>query len=179
MDCSPPGSSVHGILQARILEWVAIPSSRGSSQPRDWTLVSGIAGRFFTIWATRETPLPWGPPHSLDQPQNTYKHKQVFHIYQKKPLRVYFWQYTLLPVKYGHSCLGQARPLAFSFTDINSNPLPSKPLGKKLRRLCYPWSYGECLLWVTDTAQYAESELRRTLLGANVGKVCVCFLMCF
>ena len=42
-DCSPPGSSVHGILKARILEWVAIPSSRGSSQPRDRTQVSCIA----------------------------------------------------------------------------------------------------------------------------------------
>ena len=52
--CSPPGSSVHGIFQARILEWVAISSSRGSSRPRDWTWVSFIAGRFFTIWATRE-----------------------------------------------------------------------------------------------------------------------------
>ena len=51
MDCNPPGSSVHGILQARILEWVAIPFSRGSSQPRDWTQVSCIAGRFFTVWA--------------------------------------------------------------------------------------------------------------------------------
>ena len=49
--CSLPGSSVHGILQAIILEWVAIPFSRGSSQPRDWTQVSYIAGRFFTIWA--------------------------------------------------------------------------------------------------------------------------------
>ena len=39
MDCSPPGSSVHGILQARILEWVAMPSSRGSSWPRDWTCI--------------------------------------------------------------------------------------------------------------------------------------------
>ena len=56
MDCSPPGSSVHGILQARILEWVAIPFSRGSSQPRDWTWVSCIAGGFFTVWATREAP---------------------------------------------------------------------------------------------------------------------------
>ena len=43
-----------GILQARILEWVAMPSSRGSSQPRNWTRVSCIAGRFFTSWATRE-----------------------------------------------------------------------------------------------------------------------------
>ena len=54
MDCSPPGSSVLGILQARILEWVAVPFSRGSSWPWDWTQVSCIAGRFFTIWATRE-----------------------------------------------------------------------------------------------------------------------------
>ena len=54
MDCSPPGSSVHGILQAGILEWVTTPSSRGSSQLRDRTQVSCIAGRFFTIWATRE-----------------------------------------------------------------------------------------------------------------------------
>ena len=54
LGCSPPGSSVHGILQARRLEWVAMPSSRGSSQLRDWTWVSRIAGRFFTSWATRE-----------------------------------------------------------------------------------------------------------------------------
>ena len=49
MDCSPLGSSVHGDLQARILEWVAMPSSMGSSQPRDGTQVSCIAGRFLTI----------------------------------------------------------------------------------------------------------------------------------
>ena len=54
MDCSLPGSSVHGILQARILEWVAIPISRGSSQPRDWTHISCTADRFITIWVTRE-----------------------------------------------------------------------------------------------------------------------------
>ena len=48
MDCSPPGSSVHGFLQAKILEWVAISSSRGSSQPRDPTLVSCIAEGYFT-----------------------------------------------------------------------------------------------------------------------------------
>ena len=49
MDCSPPGSSVHPVLQARVLEWVVMPSSRGSSQPRDRTQVSCIAGGFFTI----------------------------------------------------------------------------------------------------------------------------------
>ena len=54
MDCSPASSSVHGILQARILEWVAIPFSRGSSQPRDWTQVPYIVVRFFTVWATQK-----------------------------------------------------------------------------------------------------------------------------
>ena len=59
MDCSPPGSSVHGILQATILEWVAFPFSRGSSQPRNGTQVSRIEGIFFTSWATREAQEYW------------------------------------------------------------------------------------------------------------------------
>ena len=53
-DCSPPGSSVHGILQARILEWVAISFSTVSFWSRDRTQVFWIAGRFFTVWVTRE-----------------------------------------------------------------------------------------------------------------------------
>ena len=52
--CNPMDYTVHGILQARILEWVAFSFPRGSSQPRDWTQVSVIAGRLFTSWATRE-----------------------------------------------------------------------------------------------------------------------------
>ena len=72
MDCSPPGSLVHGILQARILEWVAIPFSRGSSWPRDQTQVSNIASRFFIIWPTRIAhrtisnthKTVWSPPRS-------------------------------------------------------------------------------------------------------------------
>ena len=56
LDYSPPGSSIHGNFQARILEWVAILFSRGSSQPRDKIQVSHIVGRFITIWATREAP---------------------------------------------------------------------------------------------------------------------------
>ena len=71
MDYSSPGSSVHGIVPARIQEWVAIPFSRGSSRPRDWTLVSCMADRFFIIWVTREAPsaplmsslFPPSPPH--------------------------------------------------------------------------------------------------------------------
>ena len=57
--CDPMDYTVHGILQARILEWVAFPFSRGSSQPRDRTQVSHIAGGFFTSWATREAQEYW------------------------------------------------------------------------------------------------------------------------
>ena len=56
MNCSLLGSSVCGILQARILEWVSVPFSRGSSQPRDRTQVSCIAGGFLKGWATKEAP---------------------------------------------------------------------------------------------------------------------------
>ena len=56
MDYSPSGSSVHGILQARTLEWVAIPFSRRSSRPKDQTQVSCIADGFIIIWVTREVP---------------------------------------------------------------------------------------------------------------------------
>ena len=57
--CNPMDCRVHGVPQARTLEWVAFPFSRGSSQPRDWTQVSHIAGRFFTSWAPREAHEYW------------------------------------------------------------------------------------------------------------------------
>ena len=81
MDCSPPGSSVHGILLARILEWVAITFFRGSSRPRDGTWVSCIlTGRFFTVWAIKEAwhlkvglhYFPLDPGHSIVCPQLCY-----------------------------------------------------------------------------------------------------------
>ena len=73
MDCNLPGSSVHGILQARILEWVAMPSARGSSWPRDRTQVSCnscIAGEFYTQWMTREVQESGEGVPNLAQPLN-------------------------------------------------------------------------------------------------------------
>ena len=81
MDCSPPGSSVHGIFQAWILEWVAVSFSRGSSWPRDRTRVSCIVGRCFTIWATRET-------HQ--------KHRRVVVSFKRMPVEI-FYRWNLLP----------------------------------------------------------------------------------
>ena len=63
MDCSLPGSSIHGILWARIREWVAISISRRSSQPRDWTRVSRFASTHFTVWVTREWKTKAKPTH--------------------------------------------------------------------------------------------------------------------
>ena len=68
-DCSSPASSVNGVLQARILEWVAMPCSRGSSQPRDGIQVSRIAGRFFTVWATS-----WLPHNQVVNQRNKISH---------------------------------------------------------------------------------------------------------
>ena len=56
MDCSLPGSSVHGIFQAIVLQWIDISFSKGSSQPRDRTQVSHIVDRRFTVWATSKVP---------------------------------------------------------------------------------------------------------------------------
>ena len=61
--CDPMDYTVHGILHARILEWVAFSFCRGSSQPRDQTQVSHIAGRFFTNWGTREAQKYWSGEH--------------------------------------------------------------------------------------------------------------------
>ena len=64
MDCSPPGSPIHGIFQARILQWVAILFSRQPSWPRDWMQVSCISGRFFTF----EPPCYYSPDFTSDVP---------------------------------------------------------------------------------------------------------------
>ena len=91
-DSSPPGSSVPGILQARILEWVAISFSRGSFQPRNRTLVSCIAGRFFTNWAMRKALYndAWSPMQMVAEPILIYSfnNPRALKIYAKSILLV-------------------------------------------------------------------------------------------
>ena len=79
VDCSLPGSFIHSILQARILEWVAISFSRGSSQPRDQTQASHIGGRCFNLWATREAPVFLKVSHFMEKEikQNDTKHNII------------------------------------------------------------------------------------------------------
>ena len=92
MDCSLPASSVHGILQARILEWIAIPFFRGSSWSRDQTQISCIAGKFFTIWATREAP-------SIPYICINIRYLSVFYLLHSQANVIdtyaYYYQYTI------------------------------------------------------------------------------------
>ena len=83
MDCSPPGSSIHGILQARILEEVAIPFSRGSSWPRDQTWVSCTADGLFTIWLQQKRYRPKGIYLSLAIFKMWNILNDIFNIYLK------------------------------------------------------------------------------------------------
>ena len=90
MVCSLPGSSVHGIFQMRILEWVAISFSRGSSWPRNQIQVSCIAGRFFTYWAMREAQGSKSSVHSKEHNQRTSVHNQgTNHLY------IYLYPFSL------------------------------------------------------------------------------------
>ena len=79
MDCSRPGSLVHGSFQAWLLEWVAVSFSRGSSRPRDWTRVSSIVGRRFTVWATRE---PLAPPREIATVQCSVQFSSVAQLFR-------------------------------------------------------------------------------------------------
>ena len=80
MNCSSQGSSGHGIVQARVLEWVAIPFSRESSKPRDRSWVSHIAGRFFTLWGTREAPTQGWVPSNIKH-WNSFMRSDSFHVF--------------------------------------------------------------------------------------------------
>ena len=86
MDCSPLGSLSVGILQARLLEWIAMPSSRGSFQPRDQTQVTCIAGIFFTDWAQGSPP---------GKPKCVYRH-----IYGTLILFIWYMIYMIPHISY-------------------------------------------------------------------------------
>ena len=89
--CNPMEYTVHGILQARILEWVALPFSRGSSQPRDQTQVSHISGVFLTSWAIRE--------------DHTYIYVYVWWFYIYIYIHIYIWFDSSITLLTEHQCL--------------------------------------------------------------------------
>ena len=91
MDCSLSGFSVHGIFQARVLEWIAISFSRGSSWPRNRTQVSRIAGRRFTIWATMGAPGDYHTKWSKSDKDKYYMISLIGRIWRGRTW--YKWSY--------------------------------------------------------------------------------------
>ena len=89
--CDPVDYTVHGILQARILEWVVFPFSSGSSWPRNWTGVSCIAGRLFTSWATREAPWPEIIPTPWVVKAQIPNHETNFFLLLVLPIFIPLW----------------------------------------------------------------------------------------
>ena len=153
MDCSPPGSSVHGISQARILEWVTVSFSRRSSQPKELTWVTCIAGGCFTIWATREV----GMSHLLIFQDTTSTRDGLFEIY--------YIHFPGFPDASAVKKQKQNSP-AVQETQVRSlvwkDPLERRkwkpsPLflpGKSHRQRSLagynPWGFKKCLTWLCD-----------------------------
>ena len=121
MDCSPTGSSVQGILQARLLEWVAVPFSRGSSQPTGQTQVSWIAGRFFTIWVTREAQKVLVAKPSLTLCNSMDYHPPGSSVHEILQARLLEW--VAIPFSRGSS---QSR-IKMRFPPLQADSLPSEP----------------------------------------------------
>ena len=134
MDFSLPGSSLHGILQARILEWVAIPFSRGSLWLRDRTQVSCIASGFFAVWAIREACNFWTykyPGTSFHTQDRKVSHWPVNSwdngAGEAKALQIFNWNIPwLLALVMGIQVMGGCQ-------NPQSQPLPDKSQSKQLQ----------------------------------------------
>ena len=143
--CDPMNYTVHGILQARILEWVDFLFSRGSSQPRDWIQVSLIAGRFFISWAARESQWMW---------ELEYKEGWV-------PKNWYFW--TVVLEKTLESPL-----------DCKIKPVNSKgTLNSHGKDECWSWSSNTLATWYEELTYWKRPWCRERLKtgeGGNIGQ---------
>ena len=155
MEYSPPGSSVCGILQARILEWVAIPFSIGFSQPRDWTRISHTAGRFFTIWATREAQSDaFGNIRYI-----TFLPKTFWWLPISIPIKTqHLWDtYKVLPVY--STCCGVTDPLGLYSSNLAMRQLFKNKLW---HQGCALWRYASSLpaMWLAAAQILAQVLLR-------------------
>ena len=123
--CDPMDSTDHGILQARILEWVAFPFSRGSSRPRDGTQVSHIAGGFFTNWAIRESPK-WIHFFTIDEPTLTQRShtKSIVYITVHYVMLHILWVWTRAYVSIIISSVAQSCSTLCDLMDCSTSGFP-------------------------------------------------------
>ena len=137
MDCSTQVSSVHEILWARILEWVAIPISRGSFGPRDRTRVSHIAGRFFTIWATREAHdyrHLYKHNHHLYQYHHSHHHHLWYHLYSTEVKNFFLICIQILLYHQLYKLGSITQPIRALFPNLQSND-DNKKLSDEIGRV--------------------------------------------
>ena len=132
MDCSPPGSPIHGSLQARILQWVAIFFSRGSSRPRDRTHVSCIAGRRFNLWAT--VPLEirahhWRAVHGNGEHLQSSSYRYTGKVWGKPLLQVPsdMAKFTHFPTALAAGWEPESIHSQMSNTNVNRSVIPYIP----------------------------------------------------
>ena len=151
MDCSPPGSSVHGILQAWIQEWVAISLSRGSSQPRNQSWVSCFAGGCFTAWATREAHV---------------RLPRRFNIWICQAWDSFAFSVTNFWVKFGHFCYSEYLDWA---TELNWKRLPQGNF------LCFHWKCICSSLWKRLKVYKWASGRGQTSLSTSIFKKQTCY----
>ena len=155
MDCSPPGSSVHGIPQARILNWVAISFSRGSSLPRDRTQVYYIAGRRFNLHTTRETsPGPQLASFSGGKDSERRMRKQTSTVRWERrawvrgpsercPRQADFEEAALPAAALDQAGTAGSRTVPWS-SKAAAGTLPNRTLGHLCRRSSWSWPGGAC-----------------------------------
>ena len=137
MDCSPPGSTVHGVLLARILEWVAVPFSRGSSQPRDWVHISCVC------WIGRQIPYHWATREAPDH--YTLLYKWDYPIYN-------IWAFTTL--------LNTERSIFMKIETCASNPAGRDGAGSHTKAFALESSWSSLL-------RHAASWIRRKQIHGN------------
>ena len=149
MDCSLAGSSVNGILQATILQWVAVPFFRGSSWPRDQTQVSSIAGRFFTVWATREVQRQRNQRSNCQHPLDNRKSRKI----PEKNIYFCFIDYAKAFDCVDHNKLWKILQ-EMGIPDHLPHLSPEKPVYKS-RSNCYNWTWNNELVpnWERSTSR--------------------------
>ena len=163
MDYSPPGSSVPGILQTRILEQIAMPSSRGSSWTRDQTCVSCIAGGFFIIWATRDA-----HPLSHRRCKSTL-HKNSIILMALKSLATLEWPHLNLTCSY---YISQPTVTPWFYISEGTSVLWASQLTNKKKTFSWIWPS-------SSVASFITWGLSSPTWGINFGKLIIQLHMTF